>query len=162
MAVGNDGRVEESQLRALGGEIMRLGRRRATSYPGSVLEDSAFRILLLLVEEGPRSMGDLAAELQLERSTISRQVSAAIGHGLVERYAEPGRAPRLLRPTDAGREAYLHDGRLRAAVLSEAIVELGAERAGRLMADLRDFNEALDRAHALAFGTDTAPPPQER
>lgn len=47
MGVGDDGLVEEPRLRAMGGELMRLGRRRATSYPGSVLEDSAFRILLL-------------------------------------------------------------------------------------------------------------------
>jgi hypothetical protein len=52
-------------MRALGGEVMRLTRRRATSYPGSVLEDSAFRILLVLVEEGPRSLRELGDELQL-------------------------------------------------------------------------------------------------
>lgn len=136
---------DDARMRALGSEVMRLTRRRATSYPGSVLEDSAFRILLLLVEEGPKSLRELADELQLEQSTISRQVTAAIGHGLVERY---GGSPRLVRPTDAGREAYLHDGRLRGEVWSRAIEELGSDRGDRLIAALHDFNEALDRAHA--------------
>lgn len=148
MTVGDDDPVEESRLRAMGGELMRLSRRRAASYPGSVLEDSAFRILLLLVEEGPKTLGELADELQLERSTISRQVNAAIGRGLVERYAAAGRSTRLLRPTEAGRADYLHDGRLRAAPLSAALDELGAERAEALFGELRDFNDALDRAHA--------------
>ena len=81
MTSGDDGLVEESRLRAIGMELMRLSRRRATAYPGSVLGDSAFRILLLLVEEGPRSLRELADDLQLERSTMSRQVNAAIGRG---------------------------------------------------------------------------------
>src|SRR4051812_5402660 len=148
MTVGDGGLVEESRLRALGGEIMRLSRRRAHSYPGSVLEDSAFRILLVLVEEGPRSLQELADELQLERSTVSRQVNAAIGRALIERYAVAGRSSRLLRPTEQGRTAYGHDGRLRAAMLSDAIVELGTERAERLVSELAAFNDALDRAHA--------------
>ena len=138
-------------MRALGAEVMRLTRRRATSYPGSVLEDSAFRILLLLVEEGPRSLRELADELQLEQSTISRQVASAVGHGLVERYGE---APRLVRATPAGTEAYLHDGRLRGEVWSRAIAELGEERGADLVAALRELNEALDRAHAAVRASD--------
>ena len=132
-------------MRALAAEIMRLTRRRATSYPGSVLEESAFRILLVLVEEGPRSLRELALDLQLEQSTISRQVSSAVGHGLVERYGE---SPRLVRATGAGREAYRHDGRLRGQVWDRAIAELGPERGAALIAGLHDFNDALDRAHA--------------
>lgn len=140
-------------MRALGAEVMRLTRRRATSYPGSFLEDSAFRILLVLVEEGPRSLRELADELQLEQSTISRQVGAAVGHGLVERY---GDAPRLVRATNAGREAYLHDGRLRGAVWGRAIAELGEERGADLVAGLRELNDALDRAHAAVRASDSS------
>jgi DNA-binding MarR family transcriptional regulator len=142
-------------MRALGAEVMRLTRRRATAYPGSLLDDSAFRLLLVLVEEGPRSLRDLSEELQLEQSTISRQVGSAVGHGLVERY---GDAPRLVRATNAGREAYLHDGRLRGEVWSRAIAELGEERGADLVAALHELNEALDRAHAAvraSAGSDT-------
>jgi len=138
----------EPLLRDLGTEAMRLGRRRTSTYPGSLLEDSAFRILHTLEESGPLSLADLSHELQLERSTVSRQVSAAVGTGLVERYAAPGGRSRWVRATTAGREAYWHDGRLRAAVWSAAIEEFGVDRAERFLADLRDFNDAVDRAHA--------------
>jgi DNA-binding MarR family transcriptional regulator len=136
---------DEARMRALGTEVVRLTRRRATSYPGSVLDDSAFRILLVLVVEGPWSLGDLADDLQVEQSTISRQVATAVGRGLVERYGE---APRLVRPTDAGREAYLHDGRIRAEVWSRALEQVGAARGDDLVAALHDLNDALDRVHA--------------
>jgi DNA-binding MarR family transcriptional regulator len=109
-----DAGVRESLMRELGSEAMRLGRRRTSAYAGSVLEDSAFRIVHALVESGPLSIGDLAQELQLERSTVSRQVSAAVGNGLVERLAARGDRTRTVRATTAGREAHLHDGRLRA------------------------------------------------
>ncbi len=136
---------DEARVRELGTEVMRLTRRRATTYPGSVLDESAFRILMVLVEEGPRSLRELALELQVEQSTISRQVTAALGHGLVERY---GASPRRVRPTEQGRDAYRHDGRLRGAVWSRALEALGTERGEALVASLRDLNDALDRAHA--------------
>ena len=135
-------------LRDLGTEAMRLGRRRTSTYPGSLLEDSAFRILHALEETGPLALTDLAQELQLERSTVSRQVSAAVGNGLVERYAARGGRSRAVRATTAGREAYLHDGRLRAAVWGAAIERFGVERAERFLADLREFNDAVDGAHS--------------
>lgn len=137
--------AEEDLLRALGTELLRAARLRAASYPGSLLDNSAFRILWRLVEEGPRTLRELSEELQLERSTVTRQVAAALERGLVERYDEPGRGGRLLRPTEAGAEAYRHDGQLRAARLTAALGDLGPERADRLVADLRAFNDALDR-----------------
>jgi DNA-binding MarR family transcriptional regulator len=135
-------------LRDLGDELMRLSRRRATTYPGSTLDTSAFRLLWLLTEGPPRTLRELAEELQLDQSTVNRQVNAAINHGLVERYAVARSVSRLLRPTEAGRAAYLHDGALRAEVYSSVLDELGARRASALVAELREFNDALDRAHA--------------
>lgn len=136
--------TDDEALRALGAELLRVSRLRAASYPGSQLDNSAFRILWILVERGPLELRELAEELQLERSTVTRQVNAAIGHGLLERYDEAGRAGRLLRPTPAGESAYQHDGLLRAVRLTRALDDLGAERARRLVADLRAFNDALD------------------
>lgn len=136
---------EDELLRALGAELLRVSRLRAASYPGSLLENSAFRILWLLVERGPLELRELAEELQLERSTVTRQVNAAIGHGHLERYDEAGRAGRLLRPTPAGEAAYRHDGELRADRLTTALADLGSDRAQGLVEDLRAFNDALDR-----------------
>lgn len=137
---------DEQLLRQLGQEILRLTTRRTTSQPGSLLEHSAFRILWLLVESGPRSLRELSAELHLERSTVNRQVNAAIRHGHVERFETPGRPVGLVRPTPQGRKAYLHDGRLRAAVYARALDGLGSAHAATVVAGLGGLNDALDRA----------------
>jgi DNA-binding MarR family transcriptional regulator len=139
---------DDSVLRELGDELMRLTRRRTQVYPGSHLDSSAFRLLWLLTEGRARTQRELADELQLDPSTVTRQLGAAISHGLVERYAHPGGTGRLLRPTEAGRTAYVHDGALRARVYDSVLEELGADRAAALVAELREFNDALDRAHA--------------
>ena len=140
--------MDDRVLRELGDELMRLTRRRTQAYPGSQLDTSAFRLLWLLTEGPPRTQRELADELQLDPSTVTRQVSAAISHGLVERYAEPGSAARLLRPTEAGRTAYVQDAELRAEVYQAVLDELGASRASALVAELRELNDGLDRAHS--------------
>jgi DNA-binding MarR family transcriptional regulator len=139
---------DDRVLRELGDELMRLARRRAQTYPGSELDTSAFRLLWLLTEGSPRTLRDLSDELQLDQSTVNRQVNAAINHGLVERYAVAGSASRLLRPTDAGRAAYVHDAALRAEVYNRVLDELGAARSDALVAELRELNDGLDRAHS--------------
>jgi DNA-binding MarR family transcriptional regulator len=138
--------VDAGLLSELGDELMRLGRRRTTTYPGSLLDTSAFRILWLLAEE-PRTLRTLADELQLEQSTVSRQVSAAIRHGLVERCDKPDAGGWLHRPTEPGRAAYEHDAQLRIDVYSRVLDDLGRARVDSLVAELAEFNDALDRAH---------------
>jgi DNA-binding MarR family transcriptional regulator len=139
---------DDRVLRELGDELMRLARRRTQDYPGSELDASAFRLLWLLTEGPPRTLRELADELQLDQSTVTRQVNAAIKHGLVERYAVPDHPSRLLRPTDAGRAAYVHDGALRAEVYHRVLDELGSARSEALVAELRELNDGLDRAHS--------------
>jgi DNA-binding MarR family transcriptional regulator len=138
--------VDAGLLRELGDELMRLGRRRTTTYAGSLLDTSAFRILWLLSEE-PRTLRVLADELQLEQSTVSRQVSAAIRHGLVERCGKPDTGGWLHRPTEAGHAAYEQDAQLRIDVYSRVLDDLGRARVDSLVAELAEFNDALDRAH---------------
>jgi DNA-binding MarR family transcriptional regulator len=133
-------------LRELDDELMRLGRRRTTTYPGSLLDTSAFRVLWLLSEQ-PRTLKQVVDELQLEQSTVSRQVAAAIKHGLVERCGRPDAAGWLHRPTEQGRAAYEHDAQLRVEVYSQVLDDLGRERVYSLVAELGAFNDALDRAH---------------
>ncbi|MGZ4455294.1 MAG: MarR family winged helix-turn-helix transcriptional regulator [Nocardioides sp.] len=139
---------DRARLVVLGSEVLRLARRRASSYPGSQLEESAFRILHRLSEAGPLSLGDLGAELDLEQSTVSRQVSAAVARGLVERTAGAGRGERLVAPTAAGRAAYDHDAGLRAVAWGAAVADFGPDRLETLIGTLSDLNDALDRAHA--------------
>jgi DNA-binding MarR family transcriptional regulator len=136
----------EDELRALGDELMRLNRRRTAAYPGSRLDTSAFRVLWLLAEGPPRTLRDVAEELQLDPSTVNRQVNAAIQNGLLERYAVDGSPSRLLRPTAAGRTAYEYDAALRGAAYGAAMDALGAAGSAELIALLGRFNDALDEA----------------
>lgn len=156
MSAGGAAQPDEQLLRAFGDEVMRMTGRRTTSYAGSVLENSAFRILWLLEESGPRTLRELSEELQLEQSTINRQVNAALRHGYVERFAAAGRSGRLVRPTPEGRRAYLHDAHRRAALYARALDELGPDRALAMVESFRAFNDALDRAH------ETEAPPDGR
>lgn len=133
-------------LAALGDELLRLQRRRTTTYAGSVLDTSAFRILRVLSDGEPRTMRQLAEELELEQSTVNRQVHAAIDAGHLERYDVEGSVSKLLRPTASGLAAFDHDGRLRAALIQGALDALGPGRGTRLVADLKDFNDAWDEA----------------
>jgi DNA-binding MarR family transcriptional regulator len=135
-----------ADVSALGGELLRLQRRRTSVYAGVVLDNSAFRLLWVLSDGEPRTLRQLAEALDLEQSTVNRQVNGALTAGYLERYAVPGSPSKLLRPSAAGRQAFEHDGRIRAALISRALGELGASRAERLIEDLRAFNDAWDAA----------------
>jgi DNA-binding MarR family transcriptional regulator len=137
--------MDHHLLRALGDEVLRLSARRLSALPGAVLESSAFRILWRLDECGPLTLRELSEQLQLDQSTINRQVNSAIKQGLVERVPVPGRGGNPVRPTEAGHEAFQHDGLLRADVMGEAIAELGPGRAEALVDALRAFNDAVDQ-----------------
>jgi DNA-binding MarR family transcriptional regulator len=133
-----------TEVTALGDQLLRLQRRRRHVYEGVVLENSAFRLLWVLDDGEPRTLRQLAGDLDLEQSTVNRQVNAAIAAGWLERYDVAGSASRLVRPTAAGAEAYRHDGQIRAAIIRAALDELGPERAASLIDGLRSLNDAWD------------------
>ncbi|MDO9377411.1 MAG: MarR family transcriptional regulator [Nocardioidaceae bacterium] len=140
--------VDDDVLRALGDQLMRISRRRPTSYPGSRLDGSAFKILWRLVNAGARTLRELAEDLELDQSTINRQVRASQADGLVERFDDPGQVSRPVRATDAGVVAYRHDAALRADALRHALGLIGPDAAEALIAGMGAFNDALDAAHA--------------
>ena len=135
-----------AEVAALGDELLRVQRRRFHVYDDVVLENSAFRLLWVLRDGAARTMRQLAADLDLEQSTVNRQVNAAIAAGWLERYDVEGSASRLVRPTPAGEEAFRHDGYVRAATIRAALDELGPQRAAVLIESLRALNDAWDGA----------------
>ena len=96
-------RPELAEVTALGDQLLRMQRRRRHVYEGAVLENSAFRLLWVLDDGEPRTLRQLAADLDLEQSTVNRQVNAAIAAGWLERFEVEGSASRLVRPTTPGR-----------------------------------------------------------
>lgn len=93
--------------------VMNKAKSRLSGLvPGSI-EHSTFPIIAVLVHGGPSRASTIAEQLHADISTISRQTSALVQAGLIERQADPddGRAC-LLAPTEAGRALF---GRARAA-----------------------------------------------
>src|SRR5262249_38679467 len=79
----------------ISGELFRLSRllersraRFAARRPDG-LERAGHLLLVYLVEHGPRRLGALADAVHSDISTVSRQVSALVKLGLVERRADP-------------------------------------------------------------------------
>ncbi|MBD3914848.1 MarR family winged helix-turn-helix transcriptional regulator [Nocardioides hwasunensis] len=125
---------------------MRLGRRRETGSSATSLDASAFRILWLVVEHGPHTLRGLAEHLQLEQSTINRQVHAAVGRGWIERYDHRDSPAMLVRATEAGQEAYRRESQARAEGLREVVSTLGERAVAELAGGLARFNDAVDEA----------------
>lgn len=69
------------------------------------IERSAYALLFCLVQDGPQRTSKLADSLHSDISTISRQTSALVQHGLIERTADPedGRACLLAVTTEGMR-----------------------------------------------------------
>ena len=76
---------------------------------------------------------------------MNRQVNAAIKHGYIERFAVEGSASKM-RPTDAGRAAFEHDGDLRADRLRRVFDDLAPGSPEALLRELRAYNDAYERA----------------
>jgi DNA-binding MarR family transcriptional regulator len=96
--------------------LMRLGEatRRSTDVkPHRALDRAAYVILRRLQQDGPQNVSVLATALNLDGSTVTRQVTALQKDGLIERHPDPrdGRGTVIeatglgLHQVDAVREA---------------------------------------------------------
>ena len=85
-------------------------------------------VLDLLIEEGPLTLNQLAAGIQLDKSTLSRVVDGLERKRAVKRAPNPadGRSI-LLQATDSGREQY---GRVKADIVAENEILLTSFPAG--------------------------------
>ncbi len=137
--------TEQPLLNDLADELLRFSRRRHTNVEGTELDLSAFRILWVLDDERPRTLRELAEELDLELSTINRQVNAAVRTGLLERFSVPDSPSKPVRRTPEGRRLYDHDSAVHADLLRSVLAEMGAAPARELIAGLRAFNDAYER-----------------
>ncbi|MEE3853076.1 MarR family transcriptional regulator [Gordonia sp. LSe1-13] len=144
---GDDSVWTSPLYRELVDELLRMSRRKTHLYPGATLEASAFAILWTLSDGRPRTLRDLGEELDLEQSTVNRQVNAAIKHGYLERFEVEGQASRLIQRTVAGVEAFEHDSRLRAERLERVFADLNPGTPEALLHELRAFNDAYERTY---------------
>lgn len=126
-------------------ELLRMRRRRNEIDAQAILDSSAFHILWLLEDGQARTLRELSVGLDLEQSTVNRQVNAAMKRGYLERVQVPGCASWKHRPTAAGWEAFRHDGRRRASRLNRVFADLAPGDPDILLAQLRAFNDAFER-----------------
>lgn len=134
--------------------FLRLGARMkaqvAKQGPDGI-ERAAYAILFCLVQEGPQRTSRLADTLHSDISTVSRQSSLLVQHGLVERQADPedGRAC-LLAPTDEGLRVFEENRRLRSQWLARLLADWPEEDRAtlnalfdRLNTDIENFDPRL-------------------
>jgi DNA-binding MarR family transcriptional regulator len=71
--------------------LMRLGEatRRSSPRPHRALDRAAYVILRFLQEAGPQNVSAVATRLNLDGSTVTRQINALHREGLVVRSADP-------------------------------------------------------------------------
>lgn len=149
---GTDEAVEriEAQLIVLARAMEATHRRRG--YP---LERAPYLMLRRLVER-PMSIGDLARELALEHSTVTRQIESMRKKGLVDRRSDPrdGRIV-VIQPTEEGTRlcaSMKETRRERVAALLNAWTDTDRDALADLLTRLNE-----DLARILA---DPVPPPR--
>jgi len=124
------------------------------------IERAAYAILFCLIHEGPQRTSKLAEFLHSEISTISRQSSSLVQHGLVERKADPedGRAC-LLAPTHEGLRVFEENRKQRSQWLADVLKDWSEEDRqtltrlfGRLNTDIEEHSPQLAETASQAKG----------
>jgi DNA-binding MarR family transcriptional regulator len=89
--------------------LARLENARRVADAASRLGLAERRLLWLFADGRPRTMRQVADEVGLDLSTVSRQVAGALKEGLLRRRREPGQASQLLESTGEGQERLHQD-----------------------------------------------------
>jgi DNA-binding MarR family transcriptional regulator len=118
---------------------VRRAKARLLAAAGDDVESAGHLLLHTVQADGPMRASALAASVQSDLSTVSRQVAVLIGRGLLERRADQldGRAS-LLAVTDAGRARIAEHEQGRHAFFEEVL-------AGWTTAELSQFAQQLER-----------------
>ncbi len=93
-----------------------------------MLHAADIRLLWLLCYGPPHTLREIAEALGLEQSTVNRQVNTALRAGLVERFAQEGRAALVVTPTAEGRRRFQVDMDQSLTIHRTALAVLGEEQ----------------------------------
>ncbi|MBB2893192.1 MarR family transcriptional regulator [Flexivirga oryzae] len=104
------------------------------------LSAADLRLLWLLSDGRPRTQREISTELNLEQSTVNRQVNAALRAGHLERLDAGSGAAQLTATTD-GTRRYEEDVEALMGVMGAALAALGSEQE-RFLVMLATFVEA--------------------
>jgi DNA-binding MarR family transcriptional regulator len=109
------------------------------------IERASYALLACLVTDGPRRTTALAESVHSDTSTVSRQVSALVQHGLVERRPDPadGRAC-ILAATATGEQVYERNRRVRNRYVAELLADWSEQDRRQLIELLSRFNTEFE------------------
>ncbi len=128
--------------------LMRLGEatRRSTEVkPHRALDRAAYVILRRLQQDGPQNVSVLAAALNLDGSTVTRQVTALQKDALIERRPDPrdGRGT-VIEATALGVQQVDAVRRARRTLYGTVLQDYSGPERQELAATLERFTAALD------------------
>ncbi|MFE6050438.1 MarR family winged helix-turn-helix transcriptional regulator [Kitasatospora sp. NPDC056446] len=116
--------------------------RRLTEGMGRELDELTYPVLSALARTGPRSAADLAPEVGLDRSGVTRRASRLEAAGLVRREPDPAdRRAQLLVLTGPGRQAVAELRERLAAHITAGLADWPAGEAEAFARQLRRFTE---------------------
>lgn len=126
--------------------LIHMAKSQVAKQGPDGIERAAYAILFCLIHEGPQRTSKLAEFLHSEISTISRQSSSLVQHGLVERQADPedGRAC-LLAPTAEGLRVFEENRRQRNRWLAEVLADWTEEDRENLNVLLGRLNNGIEQ-----------------
>jgi DNA-binding MarR family transcriptional regulator len=127
---------------------VRRAKARLLAAAGDDVESASYLLLHTVQAEGPIRASALAASLQSDLSTVSRQVTALISRGLLERRADQldGRAS-LLAVTDAGRARNAEHEQGRNAFFDEVLTGWSTAELSQFAQQLERFTASYDEIH---------------
>jgi DNA-binding MarR family transcriptional regulator len=128
--------------------LMRLGeasRRATTLKPHRALDRAAYVILRHLQQDGPQNVSAIADRLNLDGSTVTRQVTALQQDGLIERKADPrdGRGT-VIEPTALGLKQVDTVRAARRELYDNVLADWSGDDRAELATMLERLTQALD------------------
>lgn len=145
----------EHLLEAISRELNLISRHQLTGRPRGVLERSAYLLLNRIVATGPMTARELAEALQLEISTVTRQIAAMLREEVVERIQDPdGGLASKLRITPTGAAHLTADRELYRTSLATAVTDWPDKECADLYRLLRALNERIEQLQGTSWPRD--------
>lgn len=137
-------RGREHLLGAIERELTLVSRHQLATIASGALDRSAYLMLSRIDATGPMTARELSTALQLEISTVTRQVGAMLRERLVERIADPSGPARRLRITPVGAERLDADRDRYRTGLGNVITDWPDDERVELYRLLRKLNERIE------------------
>ena len=125
--------------------LVRLEAGRRAAEATAALGTADMRMLWLLSDGNPRTLREISESIGLEKSTVNRQVNAALREGLVERRRPSGCTSAVLSPTEHGRALFDHEVDRVLDHYRAGLARLGGEE-HRLLDRLEQFLTGLEES----------------